>query len=95
MNPDIGQDSDDEANQRPFEVSSADLSESVLNEVIANFIQPEGAEFGMTESALQAKERVVRKQIETGSLKLISDPGSESVTLMSSQDWRNLIAKMK
>jgi uncharacterized protein YheU (UPF0270 family) len=88
------QDSDDSI-QLPFEITSSALSESQLNDVVQAYIQPEGAEFGLTESALQSKERVVRKQIDSGSLKLISDPGTETIMLMGSQDWRALQARMK
>ncbi len=87
--------SDDESAQRPREVSVEDLTEQALNEVIRVYVCPEGAEFDMTESAREAKERVARRQIATGSLKLISDPYSESTVLMSAQDWRALVQKME
>ena len=77
----------------PFEVSADDLGESALDEVIKLYITPEGSDFGLDASALAAKERNVRKQISTGSLKLITDPGAETTMLMSSQDWRNLQKK--
>ena len=85
-------DSGEDTAMLPFEVAIDDLSESTLNEVIRQFIQPE--ESAMSESVFQGKDRVVRRQISTGSLKLITDPGSESTVLMSSQDWRLLQAKI-
>ena len=77
----------------PFEVSADELSEASLNEIIRLYITPEGSEFGLSADALATKERVVRKQIASGSLKLITDPGAELTMLMSSQDWRALQKK--
>ena len=77
----------------PFETTPDDISEAALNEVIRLYISPEGSDFGLSAEALAAKERVVRKQIASGSLKLVTDPGAELTMLMSSQDWRALQKK--
>jgi|GEM_PF-2653769 len=83
----------DDEQALPFEISIAELSDSALDDVIKLYITPEGADFGLSAEALAGKERIVRKQIASGSLKLITDPGAEVTMLMSSQDWRTLQAK--
>ena len=83
----------DDEQTLPFEISTADLSDTALDEVVKLYITPEGSDFGLSADALAGKERVVRKQIASGSLKLITDPGAEVTMLMSSQDWRALQAK--
>ena len=77
----------------PFEITADDLSEKDLDEVIKLYITPEGSDFGLDASALAAKERTVRKQIATGSLVLVTDPGAETTMLMSSQEWCGLQKK--
>lgn len=83
----------DDEQALPFEISIAELSDSALDEVIKLYITPDGSDFGLSAEALAGKERIVRKQIASGSLKLITDPGAEVTMLMSSQDWRTLQAK--
>ncbi len=84
----------DDEQAYPFETTPDDLSEASLNEVIKLYITPEGSDFGLSVEELNAKERVVRKQIASGSLKLITDPGAEMTMLMSSQEWRSLQKKL-
>ena len=76
--------------QRPVELSADDLREEEIDELVRNFIMPDGSDSGLTEAAYQAKERTVRKQIASGSLRIISDPSSETRMLMGSQEWRAL-----
>ena len=83
----------DDEQALPFEISIAELSDSALDEVIKLYITQDGSDFGLSAEALAGKERIVRKQIASGSLKLITDPGAEVTMLMSSQDWRTLQAK--
>lgn len=77
----------------PAEITEQDISESQLTELIKSYIVPEGSDFAMTPEQFDAKERLARKQIASGSLKIIFDAASDSTMLMASQDWRNLQAK--
>jgi uncharacterized protein len=73
----------------PFESLSADAQEGVLNE----FIYREGTDYGAVEASLERKQQDLVRQIARGDIKLVFDPASESVTLMSAREWKKLIPK--
>ena len=75
-------------------MSANDLSEEDIERLVQSFITPDGTESDLSESARQAKERQVRKQIASGSLRVISDPSTESTMLMGSQEWRAIMQKL-
>ncbi len=77
----------------PVELSVDQISDAQLTELIKSYIVPEGSDFALSPDAFEAKERLARKQIATGSLKIIFDAASDSTMLMGAQDWRNLQAK--
>lgn len=77
----------------PVELKVDEISDSQLTELIKSYIVPEGSDFALTADAFEAKERLARKQIATGSLKIIFDAASDSTMLMAGQDWRNLKSK--
>lgn len=78
----------------PTEISAQDISDSQLTELIKSYIVPEGSDFAMTAEQFDAKERLARKQIASGSLTIIFDQASDSTMLMTSQDWRHLQSKI-
>lgn len=71
----------------PLEVPVESLSEDALNGVIDNFIQREGTDYGVSEIAYETKMQQVRRQIAKGDVKIVFDPNTESVTLMTKQEW--------
>lgn len=77
----------------PTELRADEISDSQLTDLIKSYIVPEGSDFALTPDAFEAKERLARKQIASGSLKIIFDMASDSTMLMASQDWRNLKSK--
>ena len=84
----------DEDFQPPYEMQASELSEEEIERLVQSFITPDGTDSDLSESARQAKERQVRKQIASGSLKVINDPGSEVTMLMGSQEWRAIVTKL-
>lgn len=72
----------------PIEVSKDDLSEAALRGVIENFIQREGTDYGVSEVAHETKVQQLQKQIEKGHVRIVFDPNTESVTLMTEQEWK-------
>lgn len=77
----------------PTELTADEISAGQLTELIKSYIVPEGSDFALSPDAFEAKERLARKQIATGSLKIIFDASSDTTVLMSSQDWRNFSSK--
>ena len=74
----------------PIEIPAQSLSAETLESVIDSFVLREGTDYGKTEQSLEAKRAQVLKQIENGKVKIIFDLESESVTMMSEQDWKKL-----
>ena len=74
----------------PKELTLDEISESQLNELIKAYIVPEGSDFALSADAFAAKERLTRKQVASGTLKIIFDMSSDSTILMPAQEWRNL-----
>lgn len=67
----------------PIEALSADA----LSGVIDDFILREGTDYGAAESAHESKIKRIQKQLQAGDVKIVFDPESESVTLLTKQEW--------
>jgi hypothetical protein len=81
---------DSEDEQPPVEISADELGDSQLTDLIKEYISPEYATNDLSPEAFQSKERLARKQLSTGSLKIIYDASSDTTLLMTSQDWRKV-----
>ena len=71
----------------PIEVPAERLSADAVDSLIESFILREGTDYGAHEIAHATKQRQVRQQLENGDVKIVFDPDSESVTLMTKRDW--------
>ncbi|MNL27370.1 hypothetical protein D3C87_1489580 [compost metagenome] len=76
--------------QPPVEIPLEVLSEDALNGIIESFVQREGTDYGVNEIALDTKLQQVRKQLQRGDVKVVFDPDSESVTLLTKNEWLKL-----
>lgn len=72
----------------PIEVPAESLDKETLNAVIESFILREGTDYGAVEVELDAKMIQVQKQLQRGHIKLVFDPNTESVTLMTKQEFK-------
>lgn len=75
-------------NIAPVEIPPDSLSEDVLTAIIENFILREGTDYGAVEIAMDTKITQVRKQIERGEVKIVFDPNTETVTLITKLDFK-------
>ncbi|MES3037094.1 MAG: YheU family protein [Bdellovibrionota bacterium] len=71
----------------PVEIPIEVISEDALTGVIENYITREGTDYGMVEVNHETKVRQIRDQIHKGYVKIVFDPDSESVTIMSQKQW--------
>ena len=78
----------------PVEIPAAALSADALNGVMENFINREGTDYGANEVGFDSKVDRVRKQLDRGDIKIIFDPDSESITLMTKNEWAKLKSKL-
>jgi uncharacterized protein YheU (UPF0270 family) len=52
-----------------------------------------GTDYGAQEIAHESKVRRVRQQLEKGDVKITFDPNTETVTLLTKNDWLRLTTK--
>lgn len=71
----------------PVEIPIEALSEDALRGIIDNFIVREGTDYGVNEVSYDAKFNQVCRQIRAQDIRIVFDPNSESVTLMTKLDW--------
>lgn len=74
----------------PIEVPMDALSTEVLNAVIESFVLREGTDYGRQEVELETKIEQVKKQIAKGLVKIVFDPNTESVTMLTEKDYKRL-----
>ena len=72
----------------PVEIPPDSLTEEILNAVIENFVLREGTDYGAIEVSHETKLAQVRKQLDRGEIKIVFDPNTESVTLMTKLDFK-------
>ena len=82
-----------EKSQPPIEIPFSALSSDAQEGVIDNFIWREGTDYGSNEISHETKVAQIRAQIDDGRVKLVFDPGLDSVTLMTDRDWRQLLKR--
>lgn len=71
----------------PINIPTDSVSKEALNNLIESFILREGTDYGVIEIEHEKKVLKIMKQLEAGRIKIVFDPNSESVTLMTDQDW--------
>lgn len=73
----------------PVEVPIDALSAELLDAIIESFILREGTDYGSVEFSLETKLKQVRQQIEKGDVRIVFDPATESVNLMTDREFKN------
>ena len=79
------------SNEAPLprvEIPPEALSPEALSGIIDEFILREGTDYGAHEVDHHAKISRVRRQIERREVKIVFDPNSESVTLLTLVEWQ-------
>jgi uncharacterized protein YheU (UPF0270 family) len=74
----------------PLEIPLEQLSQDALHGIIESFILREGTDYGREEVHFETKYRQIQKQIEKGDAKIVFDPNTETVSLVTVNEWRNL-----
>lgn len=79
---------DNQTAQPPVEIPVDQLSEETLAAVLESFILREGTDYGRDEVGFDTKIDQVRRQLARGDIKIVFDPNTESVTLLTKEQWR-------
>jgi hypothetical protein len=74
----------------PVEISEEMLSSQALDGIIENFVLREGTDYGLSEVSYESKARQVKDQLKSKKIRIVFDQASETVTLMTDQDFRRL-----
>lgn len=77
----------DEAPAPPVEVPAEALSEDALDGLIEAFVLREGTDYGREEVSLATKCEQVRRQIARAEVKIVFDPDTESVGLLTAGEF--------
>jgi uncharacterized protein YheU (UPF0270 family) len=67
----------------PVVVPYAELSADLLHAVIESFVLREGTDYGEKEFSLEDKVARVVTQLKKGEAKIVFDPESESITIVT------------
>ena len=67
----------------PVVVPYTELEAEVLHAVVESFVLREGTDYGARELSLEAKVLRVLAQLKSGEARILFDPESESVTIVS------------
>lgn len=78
----------------PVEITPSQLSADALNGIIENFILREGTDYGVVEVEFDRKKSQIQKQIDRGDVKIVYDQSTETVSLITANDFRKLQKKM-
>lgn len=80
------------APQPPIEIPVASLAPEIFHNLIESFVLREGTDYGSNEVSLEKKIEDVKKQFSRGILKIAFDPNTETVTVMTKDQWRRSVA---
>lgn len=69
-------------------IPPASLKPDTLTAIIESFIMREGTDYGEVELTLEQKVARVRPQIMRGDILVIFDPETETVTLMTKEQYQ-------
>jgi uncharacterized protein YheU (UPF0270 family) len=72
----------------PVEVPHTALSPDTLRGVIESFVLREGTDYGERDFSLEQKVAHVMRQLDRGEARIMFDPESESITLVTKETIR-------
>lgn len=77
--------------QPPIEIPMDKLSSDIIQNLIEEFVLREGTDYGVNEVSLEKKKEQVSKQLENEEIKIVFDPDTETVTLMTIHQFKRAL----
>ena len=74
----------------PVEISEQMISTQALDGIIENFVLREGTDYGLSEVSYETKARQIKDQLKAKKIRIVFDQASETVSLMTDQDFKRL-----
>jgi hypothetical protein len=84
--------SEEKESAPPVEIPMEALNSETLRAVIESFILREGTDYGWQEADHDTKIEQIKRQLQNGKIKIAFDPASESVTILTANEWKKLVA---
>lgn len=75
---------------KPIHIQPELLAPEILKSVLEEYIHREGTNYGEVEYTLETKVKQLHTQIVKGDVVIVFDPESESVTLMTHNEFQKL-----
>lgn len=79
--------------EMPIEIPLDQLKEDVLYSLIESFILREGTDYGDIEISHGKKIEQIQKQLQKKELRIIFDASTETVTFLTSSEWKKMQSK--
>lgn len=79
----------------PVEVPLSMLSDEIIQSMIEEFVLREGTDYGAQEVSLEKKKEQVFRQLDNGEIKIVFDPDTETVTLMTVNQFSKMMKAFK
>lgn len=76
--------------QPPMEVPREALSDDAIRAIIESFILREGTDYGREEVGFETKITQIEKQLDKGDVKIVYDPNTETVGIVTAHEWAKL-----
>jgi uncharacterized protein len=76
--------------QPPMEVPREALSDEALRGIVESFILREGTDYGREEVGFETKITQIEKQLERGDVKIVFDPNTKTVGLVTAHEWAKM-----
>lgn len=77
----------------PVEVAYSELDPQTLRNVIDDLVTRDGTDYGAVEKTLEQKAAALMRALERGEAKLMFDPATETIGLMSATQLKAAQAK--
>jgi uncharacterized protein len=74
-----------------IEIPAQAISEDALLGVIGEFILRDGTDYGLVEVSHTTKVEQIQRQLAKGEVKIVFDPNSETVTMMTAREWSKVL----
>lgn len=79
---------DESIKETPIEIPPDQISPETLRSLVESFVLREGTDYGSVEVSLDKKIEQVLQQIQRKEVKILFDQVSESVSLLTSRDYK-------
>lgn len=80
--------SDEEPARAALEISLHDLEPQTLRNLVEDLVTRDGTDYGAVEKTLEQKAAALMRQLELGEARLVFNPETESIGLMTAADLK-------